>query len=195
MTSISAVVSGSFHRHMSQIGEAVEELRTHGVIVLSPSDPRIVDATGAFLFVASDRHRSIRLVQDRHLACISESNFLWLVCSDGYVGQSASLELGFAIGQGIPIYGTTLPNDVTLRQYISVVDGPHEAARLAKTNVHKKTTGPSLLVDPGEAVQEIHAEMEALRELLCNSSNNDVSAKVSLIQKRVCDIVGLPGIR
>ena len=195
MTPISAVVSGSFHRHMSQIAEAVAEFHAHSVIVLSPSDPRIVDANGAFLFVASDRHRSIRLVQDRHLACISESNFLWLVCPDGYVGQSASLELGFAIGQGIPIYGTALPNDLTLRQYISVVDGPHEAARLAQVSPHKKTTGPSLLVDPGEAVQEIHAEMEALRELLCNSSNNDVSEKVSSIQKRVNDIVGLPSNR
>jgi len=195
MIPINAVVSGSFHRHMSQIAEAVADLHAHNVIVLSPSDPRVVDANGAFLFVASDRHRSIRLVQDRHLACISEANFLWLVCPDGYVGQSASLELGYAIGQGIPIYGTTLPNDLTLRQYISVVDGPHEAARLAKSTSHKKTTGPSLLVDPGEAVQEIHAEMEALRELLCNSSNDDVSEKVSSIQKRVKDIVGLPSNR
>jgi len=35
-----------------------------------PSDPRVVEAIGPLLFVASDPHRSVRLVQDRHLAAI-----------------------------------------------------------------------------------------------------------------------------
>src|SRR5262249_20216060 len=100
---LKATVSGSFHRHMQAIVNTVNELSAREVRVLSPADPRVVDHSGEFLFVASDRVRSIRMVQDRHLQCIRASNFLWLVAPDGYVGQSASLELGFAYANGIPI--------------------------------------------------------------------------------------------
>jgi hypothetical protein len=75
---LTATVSGSFHRHLVGIYTAVGDLRAAGVNVLSPSDPRVVDHLGEFLFVASDRVRSIRLVQDRHLQCIGASTFLWL---------------------------------------------------------------------------------------------------------------------
>ena len=59
---LKAAVSGSFHRHMPAIYEAVCFLRELGVNVLSPADPRIVDNLGEFLFVASDKLRSIRIV-------------------------------------------------------------------------------------------------------------------------------------
>src|SRR6266403_3510338 len=101
---LTATVSGSFHRHMEAIMTAVHELAALSVRVLSPSDPRIVAAQGEFLFVASDPVRSVRLVQDRHLECIKAANFLWLVCPDGYVGQSASMEIGYAAAMGVPIF-------------------------------------------------------------------------------------------
>jgi hypothetical protein len=78
-----AVVSGSFHRHMEGIASAVRELSSLSIRVLSPADPRVVAAQGEFLFVASDRVRSVRLVQDRHLESIRAADFLWLVCPDG----------------------------------------------------------------------------------------------------------------
>src|SRR6267142_2696880 len=115
---LTATVSGSFHRHMTAISTSVYDLAGFGVRVLSLADPRIVDTRGDFLFVASDRVRSVRLVQDRHLECIRCSDFLWLVAPDGYVGQSASMELGFAAAHRIPVVGLTLPTDLTLRQYV-----------------------------------------------------------------------------
>src|SRR5271156_1726706 len=118
---ITAAVSGSFHRHMDAIGAAVQELMALSVRVLSPADPRIVAQQGEFLFVASDRVRSVRLVQDRHLESIRAASFLWLVCPDGYVGQSASMEIGFAAASGVPIFSTHAPSDLTLRQYVTIV--------------------------------------------------------------------------
>src|SRR5438270_8614682 len=122
-------VSGSFHRHMHEINVAVQELAMLSVRVLSPADPRIVAAQGEFLFVASDPVRSVRLVQDRHLDSVGASDFLWLVCPDGYVGQSASLELGYAIHAGVPIFATRAPGDLTLREYVTVVPSLKEALR------------------------------------------------------------------
>src|SRR5262245_9717359 len=113
-----ATVSGSFHRHLHAINVAVEELAEHSVRVLSPSDPRVVAHQGEFLFVASDSVRSVRLVQDRHLESIRAANFLWLVCPDGYVGQSASMEVGFAAAVHVPIFSMYPPSDLTLRQYV-----------------------------------------------------------------------------
>src|SRR2546423_471511 len=93
---LKATVSGSFHRHMQAIYQAVGTLREVGVDVLSPSDPRVVDHIGEFLFVASDKLRSIKLVQDRHLHAIRASDLLWVVCPDGYTGPSVSMEIGAA---------------------------------------------------------------------------------------------------
>src|SRR5271155_5181377 len=77
-----ATVSGSFHRHMQAITAAVEQLVSLSIRVLSPADPRVVAQQGEFLYVASDRVRSVRLVQDRHLESIRSADFLWLVCPD-----------------------------------------------------------------------------------------------------------------
>src|SRR5439155_3304904 len=118
---LTATVSGSFHRHMHAIDRAVAELAELGVRVLSPANPQIVDRIEDFLFVASDRFRSVRLVQDRHLESIRASNFLWLVAPDGYVGQSASMEIGYAVAVGVPIFATLAPSDLTLRQYVKIV--------------------------------------------------------------------------
>jgi len=107
-----AAVSGSFHRHMERITEAVHELAALSVRVLSPADPRVVAKQGEFLFVASDRVRSVRLVQDRHLESIRAADFLWLVSPDGYVGSSASMEIGYAAHAGIPVFATHAPSDL-----------------------------------------------------------------------------------
>jgi hypothetical protein len=130
---IIATVSGSFRRHMREIAHAVHELTEASVRVLSPEDPRVVDADGEFLYVASDKVRSIRLVQDRHLSSIRSSHFLWLECPDGYVGPSAAMELGYAVAAGVPVYSKTAPSDLTMRRYVRTVSCIAEAIGIART--------------------------------------------------------------
>src|SRR5882724_4659272 len=144
---LTAAVSGSFHRHMDAITRAVHELAALSVRVLSPADPRIVAAQGEFLFVASDRVKSVRLVQDRHLESIRASDFLWLVCPDGYVGQSASMEVGFAAAAGVPIFATHAPTDLTLRQYVTVVPKLKEALRIASASSRRRRP-EGVLINP-----------------------------------------------
>src|SRR6266567_1598533 len=116
---LNATVSGSFHRHMGAITAAVHELAALSVHVLSPADLRIVAQQGEFLYVASDPVKSVRLVQDRHLESIRAANFLWLVCPDGYVGQSASMEVGYAAAVGVPILATQAPSEGVPRASLS----------------------------------------------------------------------------
>ena len=159
-----ATVSGSFRRAMPNVQEAVHELTDMGVRVLSPADPRVVDAFGEFLFVASDRMRTIRLVQNRHLAAIAASDFLWLVAPEGYIGVSASMEIGYATAIGTPIFSTTPPSDLTLRQYVEVV--PSIAAALRRLEGSADLAQPAILLDPDSGVERAHRHLEVLRKQL-----------------------------
>ena len=162
-----ATVSGSFHRHMTAIYEAVGELLDAGVNVISPSDPRIVGEEGDFLYVASDRYRSVRLVQDRHLQSIRASSFVWLVTPDGYVGASAAMELGFANAAGTPVFSLRSPCDDTLREYVTVVEGiRHALIRVAEVPTK---TRPHVLLDPANTIEAVHTQLDKLLPSLLSS--------------------------
>lgn len=162
---LSVAVSGSFHRHMERISAAVQELASLSIRVLSPADPRVVAHQGEFLFVASDRVRSVRLVQDRHLESIRAADFLWLVCPDGYIGQSASMEVGFAAAIGVPIFSTHAPSDLTLRQYVTTVATLSEALRKAEASSRSRRR-EGILIDPHASVEEAHKLLEQIKIVL-----------------------------
>jgi hypothetical protein len=169
---LKAAVSGSFHRHMAAIGASVEELISRSIRVLSPADPRVVAAQGEFLFVASDRVRSVRLVQDRHLESIRAADLLWLVCPDGYVGQSASMEIGFAAAAGIPIFAMHAPNDLTLREYVAIVPNLSEALQQAAASPRSRHR-EGILIDPHASVEKAHMMLERLDIALTRPQNSD----------------------
>jgi hypothetical protein len=164
-----AAVSGSFHRHMEAITAAVHELASLSIRVLSPADPRVVAHQGEFLFVASDRVRSVRLVQDRHLECIRAADFLWLICPDGYLGQSASMEVGFAAAVGVPIFSSHAPGDLTLRQYVTITPTLAEALRIVAASARPRRH-EGLLINPHASVEEAHDILERIGAELAGSS-------------------------
>lgn len=171
---LNVTVSGSFRRHLAPITTAVETFTTLGCRVLSPEDPRVVDSFGEFLFVASDRFRTIRTVQNRHLAAIGASHFLWLVDPDGYVGQSASMELGFAVALGIPIMSDSTPSDLTLRQYVTVVASERVAVDVTRRRGAKsprKEVVSSVLLDPPAVTADLHSRLDRLEAELLQPEN------------------------
>jgi hypothetical protein len=153
-----ATVSGTFRKAIDDVQRDVERLGDAGVLVLSPADPRIVDRFGDFVFVASDQVRHLRTVQARHLAAIEVSDFLWLVAPDGYVGTSAAMEIGFAVARRIPIYCAEVPSDLTLRQWVTVVEG---IAGAVERHTGRSRAAPveNLLIDPGRAIQRSHDDL------------------------------------
>lgn len=173
---LTATVSGSFHRHMEAITSAVHELAALSVRVLSPADPRIVAQQGEFLFVASDPIRSVRLVQDRHLETIRAANFLWLVCPDGYVGQSASMEIGYAVREGVPIFTTQAPTDLTLRQYVKVVPSLVAAVRMISGVPHRRRI-PGILIDPRASVEQAHYLLDKIATTLMKPNGLEEPAR------------------
>jgi len=150
---------------MPAIYRTVEELRALSVAVLSPADPRVVDTLGEFLFVASDPVRSIRLVQERHLESIRASDFLWLVTPDGYVGQSASMELGFAVAYNIPVFCSIEPADQTLQQYVHQVASLRDAVDTAASLSATRRRYASFLIDPHGAIQRGHDALQRIDDV------------------------------
>jgi hypothetical protein len=189
---LKATVSGSFHRHMAAIYETVGVLRALSVEVLSPSDPRIVDHIGEFLFVASDRLRSIRLVQDRHLAAIRASDFLWVVCPDGYTGPSTSLEIGTAIALGVPVFSTSAALDITIGEYVQQVSGLNDALYHLKKSL--RTKDPELvLLDPETSVDRSIDLLGDLRETLVGRNGvgrSDAERRYFAVRQNISRVLG-----
>jgi hypothetical protein len=171
-----AAVSGSFHRHMQIIAAAVQELASLSIRVLSPADPRVVAQQGEFLFVASDRVRSVRLVQDRHLESIRAADFLWLICPDGYVGQSASMEVGFAAAFGVPIFSTHVPSDLTLREYVTTTPTLGDVLRIVAASSRPRRR-EGVLINPHASVEEAHRILERIGATLTSSGDVDLPAR------------------
>jgi hypothetical protein len=184
-TRLAATVSGSFHRHMEAISAAVWELATLSVRVLSPADPRVVASQGEFLFVASDRVRSVRLVQDRHLESIRTADFLWLICPDGYVGQSSSMEVGFAAAAKVPIFAIHAPSDLTIREYVTVVPTLSEALR--RVDASSRPRRPhGVLIDPHASVEKAHHILEHIETEL--TSQNILRESARQVYSDVADL-------
>lgn len=162
---IKVTVSGSFHRHMQAIYEAVGDLRATGVDVLSPSDPRVVDAIGDFLFVASDRLRSIELVQRRHFEAIRSSDFLWLVAPDGYTGESTSGEIGAAAVLGVPVFAEAPVLNTTWQAFVRVVPSISDAIRMASRRARRTEPFANLQLDPFAAASAITAAVESSADI------------------------------
>jgi hypothetical protein len=167
---------------MDAITAAVHELAALSVRVLSPADPRIVAQQGEFFFVASDRVTSVRLVQDRHLESIRAADFLWLVCPDGYVGQSASMEVGYAAAFGVPILATQAPTDLTLRQYVRIVPSLAAALSTIRT-LPRPRCSEGILVDPRASVEEAHYILDQVETALTHV--NGVEEPASLVHREI----------
>jgi nucleoside 2-deoxyribosyltransferase len=180
-----ATVSGSFHLAMPAIMEAVHDLIDAGAQVLSPADPRVVDQFGDFLFVASDRVRAIKLVQSRHLAAIEASDFVWLVAPGGYVGQSAAMEIGYAVAKGIPVFASEVPTDLTLRQYAISLPNARDALRKIESgDRHHLTTSPAnVLLDPSGAIDLAHRDLDELSSALASGATVEPAEADSAVER------------
>jgi hypothetical protein len=189
-------VSGSFRRHLSAIQDAVQTLRDLGIAVLSPADPRIAGNFGDFLFVRSDIRRSIKGVQNRHLEAISRSDFLWLVCPDGYVGQSAAMEIGYAVAAGVPVYSDGVPSDWTLRQYVTPTGTLAAALRTAEADrAPVLGVGPSLLLEPEGALAIVRGDLDDIERRLLHDRKPEETDAVETLVRGVRSIISVPTAR
>jgi hypothetical protein len=123
---------------------------------------------GEFLFVASDRLRSIKLVQDRHLEAIRASDFLWVVCPDGYTGPSTSGEILAASVLHVPVFSLSQALDITIGQYVRRVPSMRDAIEEVSPSKRSRSATNHVLIDPEHEINRSIITLELLAPFLTN---------------------------
>jgi hypothetical protein len=131
---ITAVVSGSF-KFKPEIDHTIETLEQTGISVLEPTKgwlvmPRLEIAErlsyGQIRPLPREEGLTTKEIESRFLRAIRKANLLYLVNQEGYIGNSVSLEVGYALGTDTPIYALESltheameVDDLTIRQVLS----------------------------------------------------------------------------
>ncbi len=128
------VLSGSYRKDFEALRATYEELLDRGCRVLSPTNVTAVRETNGFVFMKGEESESPEAIEGRHLDAIQKANFVWLHTPEGYIGPSASLEIGFARAIGVPVYAKGQVSDPVLRPFINVVPSLESAVEVVKTH-------------------------------------------------------------
>lgn len=131
--SLRVVLCGSFRRDPKGLKDAFNDLRLHYTVV-APTGLDFVDPTADFVRLEADGADEISAIEGRHLSAISNADFVWLHVADGYVGASATMEIGHARALGIPVFASAAPLDATLASFVSVVDDPAQVLDLFRAD-------------------------------------------------------------
>ena len=136
--SLSAVLCGSFRKDQPGLEEAFLAL-SERFFLLAPVSLNFVDPVASFVRLEPELNEPAASVEGRHLAAIRRADFVWLFAPAGYVGTSASAEVGFARAAGVPVFTDTQPTDEVIAGMVTVVGGLDDV-------------GKFLVPQPGEGV-------------------------------------------
>lgn len=122
----SIVISGSFRKHLPDIGKLRDEFMKLGFEVLSPQSSTAVNPDPEFVILTSDDTKDIKTLEQKHLDCITRADAILIYNPNGEIGMSATLELGWAHALGKRIFAKEVPTDITLRQFCIAPTQPSE---------------------------------------------------------------------
>lgn len=95
----SCIVHGSFSKHFSEIKEVCNVFTAAGIKVLAPKTSELVSFSEDFALFDDELDsdpRYIELLYLNNLKRLGENGFSYFVNPGGYIGRSASYELGVA---------------------------------------------------------------------------------------------------
>lgn len=163
---LTCVISGSLRRFLPAMASAADELQRTGVTVRSPRSFSLRGEENGFVLLDGDDEGSAEAIQARHLAELAASDFLYLVCPGGYVGVSASFEVGYAKALGIPVFASERPSDLILEAQVEQVVAAAKSARLLLSRRHSEIYD-QLTGEYQERIETLRAVTEqALADLL-----------------------------
>jgi NTP pyrophosphatase (non-canonical NTP hydrolase) len=97
----------------------IAEFRHAGFTVLSPRNTRSVGEEMGFILLEGETG-SPKEIQQGHLNAIRRSDCLYVVNPGGYIGPSATLEIGYALSLGIPVFCLAPPNESVICMFVKV---------------------------------------------------------------------------
>ena len=119
--SVVTVISGSFRKHLHYIAQLKKALIKCHVKVLSPIGDTAINPDEDFIILDADLFSDPKLLQDSVFAKIRSSTFLVVANFNGYLGNAAIMEIGYAIAIGIPIYSIEPIEDPNIKFYCKLL--------------------------------------------------------------------------
>lgn len=99
MSDFRCIIHGSFSKHFTEIQRAAKILSAAGVEVLAPKQAELTANTDGFALFDDELGQDPRLIELlylHNLKQLGENGFSYFVNPEGYLGRSASYELGIA---------------------------------------------------------------------------------------------------
>jgi nucleoside 2-deoxyribosyltransferase len=113
---LSVSICGSYHRHLRKMHKLIKECKKLGIEVHIPRYPVKKSSTNGFVFLKGEKGTPKQL-QEKNFDAIARSSFVLVVNTNGYIGPSTAMEIGYAIAKGVPIFCTDKPEDYIFQLY------------------------------------------------------------------------------
>lgn len=131
-------LSGNFRKHFKEIEEIKNIFIKEKNTILSTSFLNAKNPNEEFILFEGEKSEDPKDLENLHLHSISKSDFLYLVNPKGYIGNSSTMEIGYAISRGIPIYSKEKPEEFTLDLYIEKYGNPKEVLSYHQRHYEKR---------------------------------------------------------
>lgn len=112
------VISGSYRKNIELLKGDYDTLQSLGCHILSPKNLTVVKEIQGFVFMKGEEDYPPRFIQEKHMEAMQRAAFVWLHAPYGYVGSTASAEIGFAWANGIPVYTKWTLKEERLRNLV-----------------------------------------------------------------------------
>jgi len=109
-------ICGSYHRHLKKMHILIKECKKLDIEVRIPKYAVKKSSTKGFVYLKGEVGTPKQL-QEKNFDAIARSNFVLVVNTNGYIGPSTSMEIGYAIAKGVPIFCTDEPEDFVFKLY------------------------------------------------------------------------------
>jgi len=129
-SSTSVVICGSFRKDPEGLAALHERFLDLDCGILSPANVDIRREEDGFVYMRGEETQTPETLERRHLDAIEMADFVWLHAPDGYIGLSASLEIGYATALGTPVFCASPLQDRTLKAMVQTVDRPEDVIPL-----------------------------------------------------------------
>jgi len=120
------VIIGSLRKFYRDVMDTAVIFRKNGYTVLFPKHSKAIETNTNFALFESDISCHVKEIEDSLLEKIKLSDFVYLVNPGGYIGISATFEIGYANAVRTPVYALERPKDTTIPFYIKAVLKPDE---------------------------------------------------------------------
>lgn len=114
MDKISCILHGSFGKHLQEIKNAYQIFEQAGIQVLAPDLRAITKWADGFAFFEGQENLDVRYIELsylKNLKALGRNGFSYFVNPEGYIGRTASYELGIAQTTNTHCYFLSSPID------------------------------------------------------------------------------------